>query len=86
MKITHNKNRIPILNLLINCISARSAHNILSMKDEYTFRFSNFLIICLCNPSANSHVANSKGCWFDIFSFLTETTKADLSAREAYFS
>ena len=37
----------------------------LSIKDEYTFGFSNFLIIGLCNSSANS--------LFDIFSFLTET-------------
>ena len=36
---------------------------ILSLKDEYTFHFSNFLIIGLCNCFAN--------CWFEIFSFLT---------------
>ena len=36
-KYTHNKERIPLLNLLINCISARSAPQLLSIKDEYTF-------------------------------------------------
>ena len=35
----------------------------LSIKGECTFLFSNFLIIGLCNSSANS--------LFDIFSFLT---------------
>ena len=33
------------------------------IKDECTFQFSNFLIVSLCNSSANS--------WFDIFSLLT---------------
>ena len=59
--ITHNKKRIPLLNLLTNSISARLAPQILSIKDECTFRFSNFLIIGLSNFSVN--------CWFDIFSF-----------------
>ena len=59
--ITHNKNRIALLNVLINFISARSAPQILSIKDECAFRFSNFLIIDLCNSSAYS--------WFHIFSF-----------------
>ena len=60
----HNKNQTSLLNLLINCISTRSAPQItLSLKDEYTFRFSDFLIIGLCNSSANS--------WFGITQFLT---------------
>ena len=54
MSITHNKKRNPSLNFLIHCISARSG--------ECTFVFLNFLIIDLCNSSANS--------WFEIFSFL----------------
>ena len=62
MSITQNKKRIPLLNLLINCISARSVPQILSIKIECTFLSLNFLIIGLCNSSANS--------WFDIFSFL----------------
>ena len=49
----------------------------LSIKDEYTFRFSNFLIIGLCNSSANS--------WFDIISLLTPLREANLSAGEADF-
>ena len=52
-----------VLNLLINCISARSAPQLLSIKDECTFLFLKFLIIGLCNSSANS--------LFEIFSFLT---------------
>ena len=39
----HNKNQNPLLNLLINCIFARS------LKGEYSFRFSNFVVIGLCN-------------------------------------
>ena len=37
MSITRNKNKNPSLNLLINCISARSALQILSIKGECTF-------------------------------------------------
>ena len=44
-------------------MSARLAPQILSIKGEYAFRFSNFLIIGLRNSSANY--------WFDMFSFLT---------------
>ena len=46
--------RIPLLYLLNNCISAKSALQILSIKSECTFCFSNFLIIGLCNSLANS--------------------------------
>ena len=35
---------------------------LLSLKDDYTSRSSNFLIICFCNFSAN--------CWVDIISLL----------------
>ena len=65
ISITHNKKRIPVLNLLINCISVRSAPQILSIIDEYTFLFFffNFLIIGLHNSSVNY--------LFEIFSFLT---------------
>ena len=52
----------PLLNLLINCISARLAPQILSIKIECTFPFLNFPIIGLCNSSAN--------CWSDILSIL----------------
>ena len=37
MSITHNENLNPLLNLLINCISARSAPQIFSIKGECTF-------------------------------------------------
>ena len=43
--ITHSKERIPLSNLLVNSISARSASQILFLKDENKFCFSNFLII-----------------------------------------
>ena len=46
----------------MNCISARSAPQILSIKVDCTFIFLDFLIIGLCNSSANS--------LFDIFLFL----------------
>ena len=39
-----------------NCVSAISAPKILSFEDEFTFLFSNFLIIDLYNFSAK--------CWF----------------------
>ena len=47
------KNLNLLLNSLINCISARSAPQVLSIIDECTFLFLNFLIIGLCNSSAN---------------------------------
>ena len=59
----HNKNRNLLLDLLINCISARPAPQILYLNDEYAFRFLvYFQIIGLCNFFAN--------CWFDIISLL----------------
>ena len=61
----------------INCISARSATQILSIKGEYTFLFLNFLIIRLCNSSANSLI--------DIFLFLIQLLEADLSVSKADF-
>ena len=39
MSVTHNKNLNRLLNLLINCISARSAPQILSIKGECAFLF-----------------------------------------------
>ena len=58
VSVTHNKNRILLLNLLINDISAISAPQILTLKDEGTF-----LITALSNYLANSS--------FDIISLLT---------------
>ena len=56
-KICHENMGIGLkfpLDLFINFISTRSAPQIMSIKDECTFLFSNFLIIGLCNSSANS--------------------------------
>ena len=72
MSVTH-KNLNPLLNLLINYISARSAPQILSIKGDCTFLFLNFLIIGLCNSSAN--------CWSDIFSFLIPLPEVFLLKR-----
>ena len=47
ISITHNKNLNPLLNLLNNCISAKSTPQILSLNDEYIFLFEKFLIIGL---------------------------------------
>ena len=54
MSITHNKKRILLLNVHINDMSVRSAPQILSTKDEYTFIFLYYLITGLYNSSANS--------------------------------
>ena len=66
---THNKKPIPLLNLLANCILARTAPQVLSVKDEYTFRFLKLKI--------GLHYS-SVDCWVDIISFLTAPLKADL--------
>ena len=39
ISITHNKNLIPLLYLLNNCISAKLISQILSLNVEYTFLF-----------------------------------------------
>ena len=54
MSITLNKNLNPLLNLLNNCISARSTPQKLFIKGECTFLFLKFLIIGLSNCSADS--------------------------------
>ena len=60
---THSKNRFALLDLLINCMSAKWSPEILSIKDECTFCVLNFLIIGLCSSSDNT--------WFDIIRILT---------------
>ena len=40
--LTYNKKRIPLLNLLINCILERSALQTLSIKSERTFLSQTF--------------------------------------------
>ena len=62
ISITHNKKRIPSLNLLFNCIFERSSTQTCYLKDDHTFCFTNPLIIVLCNLSTN--------CWFDVISLL----------------
>ena len=47
ISITHHRYLIPLLNLLINYTSARSAHQTLSIKVECIFLSWNFLIIGL---------------------------------------
>ena len=93
MSIAHNKSLNPLLNLHINCISARSAPQILSIKGDCTFLLLNFIILVgLCNPSANSRVlsealrsatlarqAKFKGRLFEIFSFLVTLPEVILS-------
>ena len=54
MSITHNKNLNPLLNLLVNCISARSAPQILYIKGDCTYIFLTFLMIGLCNSSKDA--------------------------------
>ena len=51
--MTHDKNLAHLLNLLINCISAKSAPQTLFLNEEQTLSFYFFLIIGLCNSSAN---------------------------------
>ena len=46
--MAHNESLNPSLNLLINCIPAKSEPQILSVEDECTFLLLNFLIIGLC--------------------------------------
>ena len=65
------------LNLLINCISARSATQILSIKGECNYRFLHFLIIGLSKSSDNS--------LFEIYSFLIPLPEADLSCVAKIF-
>ena len=77
MSTTHNKNLNPLLNLLINCISAKSAPQILSLNLEQTFLFLNVLIIGLCNSLAN--------CLLCLILFLKPLPDRDLSGSKADF-
>ena len=69
----YNKNLNPLLNLLINCIFAKSSPQILSVKGDCVFLLLDFLIIGLCNSSANSLLK--------IFSFLTVPPEVFLSKK-----
>ena len=48
-----HKNLALLLNLFNNCLSAKSAPQILFLNEEYAFLFSNFLIIGLWSSTAN---------------------------------
>ena len=67
----NNKKPIPLLNFSISCISARSGPQIFSIKGEFIYLFSSFLITGSCNSSANS--------LFEIFSFLAPFPEGFLS-------
>ena len=54
IKITNNI--CPQHNLLINCISAKSACQMLSIKDRLTFLFSNFLIIVMFSNKITNNI------------------------------
>ena len=69
-KCQRQVNLTPLLQLLINWISAKSKPQILSIKGDFTFLLLNFLIIGLCNSSANSLL--------EIFSFLNTTLRSFL--------
>ena len=71
MSIIHNKNLNHSLNLLIICISARSAPQILSIKGKCTFLLLNALVIGLCSSYANSLL--------ELFSLLIPLPEAFLS-------
>ena len=59
--MTHNKNRVILLYLPINCISAcYEPDMLLPLKDEYTLYFSNFLIIGSCHSPANWRFSESE--------------------------
>ena len=68
--MTHNQDLNPLLNLLINCTSAKPVSQILSIKGECTFHLWKFLIIGLCSSSANSLL--------EIFSFLISLPEVSL--------
>ena len=72
MSIIHNKNLNTLLNLLINCISAKFSPQILPINSKCTFLFLNFLIIGLCNSSDNSLL--------EVISFLITDLFASVAA------
>ena len=53
MSITHNKNLNPLSNLLVDCTSAKSASQILSLNGEYNFLCLNFIITYIRRSEAN---------------------------------
>ena len=77
----HYKKRIALLNLLINCIAARSSAPLrLPIKDECTFRFSISFIIDLCSSLANSWVEKILFLIADLFCPSTVSDQACVTA------
>ena len=82
MCIMHIKKQISLSNLLIICISARSAPKILFMKRSVPSMkglvlFLKFLIIGLSSSSDNCHILQI----IDIFSFLTVLSEVFLPKK-----
>ena len=67
MSITHSKNLNSLLNLLIDCVPARSLPQILSIEGECAFFFFYFLLTGSLDSSGN--------CLFEIFSILIPLPK-----------
>ena len=80
MSITHNKNLNPLLNLLIICLIARPAPQILSIKDYCTFLLLKFQIIGLCNSSSNSLVKLISFLIADLFRVAKVSDRANVAA------
>ena len=66
----HNKNLNSLLNLLNNTISAKSASQILSIKDKCVFLFSNFPMNGFCNslPNYLLGIISFFSTWPEVFS------------------
>ena len=77
ISVTDNKNLNLLWNLLINCISARSAPQILSIKGHFTFLLINLLITVMHNSYANS--------LSDVVSFLIADLFASLATLPEVF-
>ena len=60
-----------------NFMFARSAPHILPLKDKYTFCFSDFLKVGLCNSSAN--------CWFGIILIFKIATSKFICTHNRIF-
>ena len=85
MSITRNRNLNLLLSLLINCISARSEPQILSIKGECTFLFSNVLIIWLCTCSANSLLCRVSFLIEDLFRVAKVPDRVSVAAPTDVF-
>ena len=80
------KKRIPLLNVLNNCISAKLAPKILSIKDECTFCFLNFVIIDLRNSLANCLFSETTSELIPVLLFVFYKSIYKRSSLENYTS